>query len=280
MVARFQAEMCATVPGRLVFVGGLHRSGTSLVHGCLAAHPDVSGFSGTGVSEDEGQHLQTVYPPDDRFGGAGLFAFGRGAHLTERSPLASPGSRDRLLAEWGPHWRPGAAVGVEKSPPNLIRARFLQALFPDAVFVMVMRHPAAVACATQKGRRRVLSYHALVRHWVSCHAMLAGDAPLVRRLHVVRYERLVADPDATLAPVFAALDIAPRAVAELVRGGINERYFARWQAARNPLRRRDRNRTIARWEADVNRFGYSLIDLERSDESTSLPRPTAGGPDA
>ena len=161
-------------PERLVFVGGLHRSGTSLVHRCLAAHPDVTGFADTGVSEDEGQHLQTVYPPDHRFGGAGLFAFGRGAHLTESSPLASPHNRDRLVAQWSPYWRPGAAVGVEKSPPNLIRARFLQALFPEAVFVMVLRHPVAVACATWKGRRRLLTYHALVRHWVACHATFAG----------------------------------------------------------------------------------------------------------
>jgi hypothetical protein len=257
-------ESRATVPGRLVFIGGLHRSGTSLVQRCLAAHPDVSGFAGTGVSEDEGQHLQTVYPPDHRLGGAGLFAFRRDAHLTERSPLATPANRDRLLAQWGRHWRPGAAVGVEKSPPNLIRARFLQALFPEAVFVMVVRHPAAVACATQKGRRVVLSRNALVRHWVACHTTLADDAPRLSNLCIVRYERLVADPDATLAPVFAAVGVTPVEVTGLVRPGIDEHYFRRWRAERNPLRRWDRDRAIAHWEAAVNGFGYSLVDLCRT----------------
>jgi Sulfotransferase family len=258
------------VPARLLFVGGLHRSGTSLVHRCLSAHPDVSGFSGTGVSEDEGQHLQRVYPPDYRSGGAGLFAFGPGAHLTERSPLASSRSRDRLLAAWGPHWRPGAAVGVEKSPPNLIRSRLLQALFPEAVFVMVVRHPVAVACATQKGRRRLLSYGALVRHWVACHTMLAEDAPHVRSLHVIRYERLVSDPSAVLAPAFAAVGVEPCRVAGLVRTGIDEGYFARWRSARNPARRIDRDRTVRRYEAAVGRFGYSLVELERSEPGTML----------
>lgn len=246
--------------GRLVFVAGLHRSGTSLVHRCLAAHPEVSGFADTGVPEDEGQHLQTVYPPAYRYGGAGLFGFAADAHLTEDSPLATAESRERLLREWGPHWRPGAAVRIEKSPPNLVRTRFLQALFPEASFVAVLRHPVAVAGATRKGRRRRLTYETLVRHWVACHTTLAADAPRLRRLHVVRYERFVADPDAELGRIFAAIGLAPHPSGEHVRAGINDAYFARWRSRRNPYRAVDRRRTTARWEPDVRRFGYSLTD--------------------
>ncbi|MEP6640740.1 MAG: sulfotransferase [Gaiellales bacterium] len=102
MAAREEAHRShgeAAIPPVLVFVGGLHRSGTSLVHRCLASHPEVSGFSDTGVPEDEGQHLQTVYPPDFRLGGAGRVAVERGA---ERSALATAQSRARLVAEWGP----------------------------------------------------------------------------------------------------------------------------------------------------------------------------------
>jgi Sulfotransferase family len=262
----------SALPERFVFVGGLHRSGTSLVHACLAAHPDSTGFSGTGVPEDEGQHLQTVYRPDYRFGGAGLFGFRAGAHLTERSPLASPESRERLLAEWGPHWRPGAAVGLEKSPPNLLQSRFLQALFPNAVFVVVVRHPAAVACATRKGRRLLLTYHHLVRHWLTSHRILAEDAPFLERLQIVRYEHLVADPDTAMAPVFAAAGLEPVDVSGRVRGGLDERYFRVWRSNANPLLRLDRARTVRRFEGAVNRFGYSLVDLERSEPGTALPR--------
>ncbi len=268
--------------GRLVFVAGLHRSGTSLVHRCLAAHPDVSGFADTGVPEDEGQHLQTVYPPAHRFGGAGLFGLAADAHMTEDSPLATAESREQLLREWGRYWRPEAAVKVEKSPPNLLRTRFLQALFPEATFVAVLRHPVAVAGATRKGRRRRLTYETLVRHWVTCHALLAADAARLRRLHVVRYERFVADPDAELARLFAAIGLAPHPSGEHVRGGVNERYFVRWRSRRNPLRAIDRRRTIARWEPEVRPFGYSLVDL---DAVADLPLPTppvdqAGAPNA
>ncbi len=256
--------------GRLVFVAGLHRSGTSLVHRCLAAHPDVSGFADTGVPEDEGQHLQTVYPPAHRYGGAGLFGFAPDAHLTEDSPLVTAENRERLLREWGRYWRPEAAVKVEKSPPNLVRARFLQALFPEATFVAVLRHPVAVAGATRKGRRRRLTYETLVRHWVTCHAILAADAPRLRRLHVVRYERFVADPDAELARIFAAIGLPPHPSGEHVRAGVNDAYFARWRSPHNPYRAVDRRRTIARWEPEVRRFGYSLVDL---DAVTDLPLP-------
>lgn len=280
MAARDEAPRpsgAAAIPRSLVFIGGLHRSGTSLVHRCLASHLEVSGFSNTGVPEDEGQHLQTVYPRDFHLGGAGRFAFERGAQLTETSPLASSRTRARLVAEWGPHWRPGAAVGIEKSPPNVVRTRFLQALFPDAAFVIVLRHPVAVAGATRKGRRRLLSYEWLVRHWIACHAILARDAPRIRNLVVVRYEHLVADPNAALAPVFAAVSLTPPSLSALVQPGRNDEYFDHWRGLRDPLHPWDRRRTIARWEAGVNRFGYSLIDLGRVD-GAALPAPPRNNP--
>ena len=49
-------------PARLVFVGGLHRSGTTPFAKVLGEHPEVSGLVNTGVRKDEGQHLQPVYP--------------------------------------------------------------------------------------------------------------------------------------------------------------------------------------------------------------------------
>lgn len=102
------------------------------------------------MQKDEGQHLQDAYAVAKRHGGLGRFAFDLTARLTERSDLIRPDPQTRLVRAWSPFWDLDSTVLLEKSPPNLIRMRFLRALFPRARFVMVLRHPVAVAMATEK----------------------------------------------------------------------------------------------------------------------------------
>jgi hypothetical protein len=258
---------------RLLFIGGLHRSGTSLVHRCISSHPQVAGFHDTGVLEDEGQYLQGVYPIGQAHGGPGRFALDPRCHLTESSPLVSRASRERLLEEWGPYWQAGAAVRVEKSPPNLIRMRFLQALFPESAFLMVMRHPVAVACATQKWSHT--SWTTLIHHWVAAHEIMLADSAHVSRVHVIRYEDFVRAPDETLHPVWSMLALPSQPAGESVRDNVNRTYFDRWSTTRNPVRLLDRRRA-ARHDEAVRRFGYSLRDLAFT--GRDMPRAAEGRP--
>ena len=139
--------------------------------------------------ENEGQHVQTVFPPDDALGGPGYFAFNPLAHMTEAHALATPASRARLEAEWGAHWDASKGVLLEKSPSNLLRARFLQALWPDCHFVFIVRHPlahayASAAWGTAHAGKGALAPDAVadfVEHWLHAHALLKARARAIPR---------------------------------------------------------------------------------------------------
>ncbi|MGH3429790.1 MAG: sulfotransferase family protein, partial [Terriglobales bacterium] len=181
-------------------------------------------------------------------------------HMTEGSTLVSAESRRKLLEDWGRFWDLSRPVLVEKSPPNLIRMRFLQALFPDARFVIVIRHPVAVALSTAEWKRS--RYSTLVRHWAVCHEIMLGDLPRVNHVCVVRYEDLVARPVETLDSVFAFIGVESVAgPPETVGGGRDDAYFRRWRTWRHPLRRADAALTIAAMNARVRELGYDLTEL-------------------
>lgn len=255
---------------QMVFVGGLHRSGTTPLANVMAAHPMATGLTGTGVFENEGIHLQDVYPKIREYGGMGAFANDHRAHLTEASPLVSESNAQRLLDCWSPYWEAAKPVRVEKSPSNLIIGRFLQALFPGSALVVVVRHPVVVALANAKwdpavinrsGRRHV-GFFGHVAHWVRAHEILLEDTPHLRRLHVVRYEDLVDEPVGELAKIQQLVGLTEPYDASGLRPGRSERYAIEWeQMSHHLLKRRAAQRARRELGAAVRRFGYDLDDL-------------------
>lgn len=212
--------------GRFVFIGGLHRSGTTILHALLRDMPDVSGLEDTGVAADEGQFLQDVFPPAAAFGGPGEFAFHEEAHMTEDSPLVTPENRDRILRQWGPYLDLSRPVYLEKSPPNLVRSRFLQALFPGSASVFLVRHPVAVSLATEKWSDRTLLE--LFLHWRVAHLRLLKDLDHLDRALLLRYEDFVEEPEACLRRVCEAVGVPFTPPRQEVYDA-NEKYFHRWR---------------------------------------------------
>jgi hypothetical protein len=158
-------------------------------------------------------------------------------HLTEESPLATAENAAKLFEEWAPYWDLSRPVLLEKSPPNLIKTRFLQALYPGSSFVVIVRHPIPVSIPTAKwrGTRR---YDRLLAHWFHCHDLFLEDEPHLERVHTIRYEQLVREPEPVLRGVFEFLGLDPIAPSEPVEAGANERYFARWQELKRDPRLR------------------------------------------
>uniref|UniRef100_A0A7S1TXV3 Uncharacterized protein n=1 Tax=Phaeomonas parva TaxID=124430 RepID=A0A7S1TXV3_9STRA len=161
----------------LLFVGGPHRGGTTILWKKLREHPEIAGFGDkVGADMSEGIFMQTVYP---QFGigaeinagrmqgrgtikangdldtrGLGRYMFNPDAHITEDSNLVNAENRMDLFNQWSYFWPVHDAskrVFLEKSPPNMMISRFLQALFTvpgaDVRFIFITRHPIANAMA-------------------------------------------------------------------------------------------------------------------------------------
>lgn len=186
----------------------------------------MSGFAESGVAEDEGQHLQTVFPPAYEYGGPGRFAFDLRSHLTEKSALNTADSRDRLLREWGAYYDLSKKVLVEKSPPNIVRSRFFQALFPCARFLFVVRHPIPVALASQKLANA--SIIQLLLHWHVAHSIMLRDLRHIKAFRLIRYEEFIESPHASLDEIRKLIDVDEFTPQEKIADH-NARYFSRWR---------------------------------------------------
>ncbi|ROP44033.1 sulfotransferase [Pseudokineococcus lusitanus] len=276
-------------PARVVCVGGLHRSGTTPLARALAAHPQVSGLVGTGVKEDEGQHLQDVYPRAKVHGGSGRFARAAAAHLTEASPLATADAGARLLRAWVPYWDTSRPVLVEKSPPDMLMGRFLQAVLPGSALVVVVRHPVVVALSTKKWRsvvsrdpRRHEGLASLVEHWVVAHRRLLEDLPSLRaagaRVHLLHYEDLVRAPAAELGRLGATLGLDGPVPADGLTAARSERYEQQWARAAAWWRPSSawRRAVERRHPGDVAALGYDLVDLRARGPWSEAARALAG----
>ncbi len=256
---------------QLLFVGGLHRSGTTPLARALAAHPEISGLRDTGVREDEGQHLQGVYPKAKVYGGSGRFANDPRAHLTAQSPLVSTENAAALRRAWDPYWDLDRRYLLEKSPPNLIMGRFLQALFPGAPLIVVVRHPVVVALSNKKWRKAVSAdprkfetISGLVEHWLTAHRTFLGDAPHLEPLHVLHYEDLVTDPARELARIEAFLGLASPIDPTLIKVGASLPYEQTWDSWAASWWRPghwQRRLVESRFGPELATYGYELDDL-------------------
>jgi hypothetical protein len=217
-------DLTAKTPGN-VFVCGLHRSGTTMLTDAIASHPEVACFKNTMAIAQEGQFLQNILPTGQNFGGAGRFAFDPRSHMTEHSPFATQANAAAIAAQWAQYHQADRRWLVEKSPPNLLRTRLLQSLFPTAHFIIVTRHPIAVAMATQKWTHT--SPFSLIAHWQRAYEILAADRPHLRHVMMITYEAFVAAPWQEMDRIWQFLDLPPHPTNIEIHDR-NQPYFDRW----------------------------------------------------
>ncbi len=191
----------------MVFVCGVHRSGTTLIHDYLHAHFDLS-FLKAPVPESEGQHMQDVMPSDTAVGGVGRFAFHAAMQLAGSGwdDAAYKAARERLVSQWTPWIRGKSNTILEKSPPNIVRIPALRKMFPGAKFVIWTRHPFAVSEASKKWCRT--SNAELLLHWNTAYSLAIQH--LEADCIIARYEDFCASPEKEADRIAAFLGLSRR----------------------------------------------------------------------
>ena len=210
---------------------------------------------------DEGQFLQTIFPPAYVYGGQGRFGFHEDMHMTESHPAVSGDTATKLFHEWSAYWDLSLPLLVEKSPPNILRMRFLQALFPESLFLIILRHPIAVAEATAKTAR--VSLIQLIEHTLYCYELMKEDMNYIQSFYLLRYEDLCNNPQGILDEVFKWIGTEKYRYDRKIVTDINRAYFQRWEERiASRLFMLVRRRKEEKLERRMNVFGYSKNDLE------------------
>ena len=163
------------------------------------------------------------------------------------------------MIEWSSHWDEQKPIWIEKSPPNIIRTRFLQELFPEAYFITIIRHPLAVSLATQKWSKT--SVDSLINHWITAHRIYQEDRLKLKNEFFFSYEHMVLNPRELINDIESFLGSEIPYSKQFVSA--NDKYFKNWSEIKfwELNKRKMKKKCIKNYESSVNAFGYSLKDL-------------------
>jgi tetratricopeptide (TPR) repeat protein len=202
----------------LIFIVGMHRSGTSLLERVLAGHPSIADggetYAVTGLLRHSADHFchgvvdETIVSRSDRLDYAEL--------------------RERLLNYAA--WRSGGRLYLtEKLPSNFLNLGFIMRALPDARILHMKRDPIDTCFSNLRtffGQAAPYSYdqedvahyyqryRRLMMHW---HDVAPG------RILDVDYDLFVNDPESTVRTIFeyCGLDFVPTALQVERAGGIS-----------------------------------------------------------
>ena len=245
---------------KYIFIGGLHRSGTSILNQIIGSSLKVSKHENTNKAEDEGQHFQTVYDSGKKHGGLGKFCFDKDYHYTEKSHLITNKNKKKLLNQWNKYWDTKNYIFVEKSPVNLIHTRFLQEFFKNTYFVIIIRHPLAVSRATINMLMKFNDQNTVDKnlnnyfdHWLLGYDIFLNDSKYLKKHIMIKYEDLCENPKKIISKIEFLLDeklnISKKNLDMLEDS--NHKYF----------KEKISEKLINKYEDKFNKFGYSLKNI-------------------
>jgi hypothetical protein len=220
--ARWPGASAAVVVVKAISIVGCPRSGTTLLASLLGSHPAV-------VSPPEAAFLLDLaerFRPGERVDPAELWSFiahhERFRLWGEPMPPAPAWSASRVTIEEvvqgflrayaRTRGKPEAQLWVEHSPQSALRHVAFERLFGDSLLVHIRRDGRAVAASLLSVDFGPNDIFNAAEYWLRHLAI--GElavAAVGRRGLRVRYEDLLGDPRATLAPILARVGLDFRA---------------------------------------------------------------------
>lgn len=203
-----------------VFVLCTSRSGSTLLRFVLDAHPDLACPPELRMPNVLAQ-LTRLWSATDALGGTVAQSGSSGV-----SEIAAAGIRQTMDMMIGPYLaRRGKKRYCDKNLNTEPHVETLLAVYPEAKFICLYRHPMDMiasgvdACPwglNQYGFEPYVAHApgnsvlALARYWADhVAAILAVEDKFPDKCHRVRYEDLVADPEAVAVGIFRFLEAAP-----------------------------------------------------------------------
>ena len=183
-----------------LFISCMNNSGSTMLHEYLSKCALVVPLprrkgSLSSATSSEGHVLARDFMPSPQ-------KLGVGAIWTEKKAFFENGSNydwSSIRSVWNNAWAKSdkwsdkGVILLEKSPPNVIRARLLQENFEDAYFILMVRNPYVVS----EGIRRRWGYpiQRAAEHWVRATSAQIDNLGFLKKRILIKYEDLCSNPD-------------------------------------------------------------------------------------
>jgi hypothetical protein len=198
----------------LAFIVGAQRSGTTWVQRLLGAHPLIAAGQESHLFSS---YLAPIWQRwfDERvFRAGGNRTIGLACYLTQDELIAAMRQFATTVFAKLEKAKPDARLILEKTPDHSLHLPLIAMLFPQAAIIHVLRDGrdvvASLCSAHRQGWGRgwaTAKVADAARRWVDWVREIRHQSTFFDRVHVVRFEDLLADGPAQLQSVYDFLEL-------------------------------------------------------------------------